>query len=345
LAQGLNDGAALELAGILARDGQPHVRKEIAEALVHLPQDEFLRLGSVLAEDNNSLVAKAAQRAMARRQRSAKQTTWVTKKLSKVRSNYELMEQEYGRTITAKARRLASEQYDTLVGDTIHNMNNIVSPVRMAITSLHKHIEGGDASTAFIQRKLESMSRQMAYLAHFMSEMKEYAKATPVEREPELIADIVTEAIRMAKDACAANGTAVDRIEIAPMVPDHMTFPVARCQLVSALVHVLRNAIECFSPRARTPRITVAALVDAGRLTLTVTDNGPGIDPENLAVLRDFVPRKMTTKAGGTGFGLPTAYRYIVEGHDGTLAIDPAKPRGLCVTMTIPEKRSGEDGA
>jgi two-component system, LuxR family, sensor kinase FixL len=61
-------------------------------------------------------------------------------------------------------------------------------------------------------------------------------------------------------------------------------------------------------------------------------DNGPGISPDVFAQI--FKPF-FTTKARGTGLGLPTAKR-IVEAHGGTISIDSPPGGGTTVTVQLP---------
>ncbi len=47
-----------------------------------------------------------------------------------------------------------------------------------------------------------------------------------------------------------------------------------------------------------------------------------------------------TTKARGTGLGLPTAKR-IIEAHRGTLAVDCSEQGGSAVTIALPDDAPG----
>ena len=69
-----------------------------------------------------------------------------------------------------------------------------------------------------------------------------------------------------------------------------------------------------------------------GSCTIAIHDHGPGIAPE----LRDkvFTPF-FTTKAAGTGLGLPTAKR-LIEAHGGALEIDCPSSGGTIVTIRLP---------
>lgn len=72
-------------------------------------------------------------------------------------------------------------------------------------------------------------------------------------------------------------------------------------------------------------------------VTLSITDTGPGISPEVLP--RIFTPY-FTTKAGGSGLGLPTT-RRIVEAHHGRLDVVSEPGRGTSFSMVLPGVESG----
>jgi signal transduction histidine kinase len=74
--------------------------------------------------------------------------------------------------------------------------------------------------------------------------------------------------------------------------------------------------------------------VDAedGMCRVTVRDSGPGI-PADVRE-RIFTPF-FTTKARGTGLGLPTAKR-IVEAHGGSIAVRSQPGEGTTVEVVLP---------
>jgi signal transduction histidine kinase len=98
---------------------------------------------------------------------------------------------------------------------------------------------------------------------------------------------------------------------------------VAECdadRLVQVLVNLLRNAVDAMDG-ARGGRIEIDAIRTTrdGRdwLSLTIADNGPGIDPEILGRL--FEPFASTRlDARGTGLGLAVSAGLIRE-HGGVL--------------------------
>jgi two-component system, NtrC family, sensor kinase len=69
-----------------------------------------------------------------------------------------------------------------------------------------------------------------------------------------------------------------------------------------------------------------------GQAEVRVTDNGPGIRPEDLATI--FEPFR-STKGKGMGLGLAIC-REIVEGHGGRVEVESVLGRGTTFTVSLP---------
>jgi two-component system, LuxR family, sensor kinase FixL len=80
----------------------------------------------------------------------------------------------------------------------------------------------------------------------------------------------------------------------------------------------------------------VAIDVRDGVCRVVVHDAGPGISAD---VLEKIFTPFFTTKARGSGLGLPTA-RRLVEAHGGTIAIECLPEGGTTVTVQLPVQRS-----
>jgi signal transduction histidine kinase len=105
---------------------------------------------------------------------------------------------------------------------------------------------------------------------------------------------------------------------------------IDKVQIQQVLFNLLRNAVEAMSASDKR-RITISAVHDGDMVKLTVTDTGPGLDPDIAAHL--FQPFH-TTKEGGMGVGLSLC-RKIVEAQGGKLWHEPGNP-GATFTFTVP---------
>jgi signal transduction histidine kinase len=89
-------------------------------------------------------------------------------------------------------------------------------------------------------------------------------------------------------------------------------------ELNQVWTNLLDNAIDALGERGT---ITIATRADGGCAVVEIADDGPGI-PGDLAG-RVFDPFFTTKDVGhGTGLGLATARRIVVERHDGSLTLD-----------------------
>ncbi|MEI6061108.1 MAG: [Fe-Fe] hydrogenase large subunit C-terminal domain-containing protein [Bacteroidota bacterium] len=110
-------------------------------------------------------------------------------------------------------------------------------------------------------------------------------------------------------------------------------------QMTQVFTNLLKNAIEAMPELGE----IVFDLSDSNeQLTMSITDSGTGIQPENMDKL--FTPFFTTKGIGkGTGLGLPIIYG-IVKMHKGdvkvTSNINPASgPTGTTFTIVLPRKR------
>jgi signal transduction histidine kinase len=94
-------------------------------------------------------------------------------------------------------------------------------------------------------------------------------------------------------------------------------------ELNQVWTNLLDNAIDALGERGT---ITISTHADGQCAVVEITDDGPGI-PEQVAT-RIFEPFFTTKDVGqGTGLGLATARRIVVDRHDGSLTLDSAPGR------------------
>jgi two-component system, NtrC family, sensor kinase len=110
-------------------------------------------------------------------------------------------------------------------------------------------------------------------------------------------------------------------------------------QIQQVLTNFLINARDALTEVERQEKVIEVAtelrLKNGRRLAvLSVTDNGIGIPPENLAkIFTPFYTSKEATK--GTGLGLSVSLG-IAESHNGTIEVDSRAGRGSTFSLVLP---------
>jgi signal transduction histidine kinase len=102
-------------------------------------------------------------------------------------------------------------------------------------------------------------------------------------------------------------------------------------ELNQVWTNLLDNAIDALGGSGT---ITVRTLRDGPCVAVEVSDDGPGIPPENAdRVFEDFFTTKEVGQ--GTGLGLATARRIVVDRHDGALTVE-SEPGRTTFRVRIP---------
>ncbi|KKC31038.1 sensor histidine kinase [Devosia psychrophila] len=118
-------------------------------------------------------------------------------------------------------------------------------------------------------------------------------------------------------------------------VPENLVLTLDAGQLGRVFLNLLKNAreaLEASGANIEHPEVSVSASEDAENITITVSDNGPGLPPRARDKL--FVAFEGSARAGGTGLGLAIA-REITEAHGGKLVfID--QPHGTRFDLILP---------
>ena len=145
----------------------------------------------------------------------------------------------------------------------------------------------------------------------------------------------VAELIRQSVDVVAGPARHANvRIDV-KLPADLRPVMVDQDRIVQALVNLLSNAVK-FAPNGST--VTVAAMAGEQTVTVSVTDEGEGIAPENLGRLfRKFqqVDSSSSRRKGGTGLGLAIT-KALVEQHGGRIFVDSELNKGTRFTITLP---------
>ena len=112
-------------------------------------------------------------------------------------------------------------------------------------------------------------------------------------------------------------------------------------RLKQILINLLSNAVK-FTPKGG--EISCDAFVDDdGKMVITVTDTGIGMDQEEIAVaFAKFgqVDSSLSRSQEGTGLGLPLT-KGLVELHGGEMDLESEKGKGTRVIIRFPSERTG----
>ncbi|MEX2661906.1 MAG: HAMP domain-containing sensor histidine kinase [Vicinamibacterales bacterium] len=228
------------------------------------------------------------------------------------------------RTQLERTHRL--EAWAEMARQVAHEIKNPLTPIQLSAEHLRRvHADRGEPMGPVLDSCVTSILGQVRLLRQISSEFSNFA-SSPVARPaavdlPELVAEVV-DPYRTG----LAGRVALDN-RVAPPLPPVF---VDRVLIGRALVNIVENALHAMPSRGA---ITLTAAEGPEGVVLRVRDTGVGMDDEARA--RVFEPY-FSTKATGTGLGLPIARRNV-ELSGGRIDVESARGEGTTVVLTLPK--------
>jgi signal transduction histidine kinase len=163
-----------------------------------------------------------------------------------------------------------------------------------------------------------------------VADLRDFGAPGDREHQPVDVAAALQSTLAMVGSSLGRSRVEVAR-EIAPDLPVVRGDPSALKQL---FLNLLKNAAEALEESGGTVRVRAARPADGRGVVVSVSDDGPGIDPAQAE--RIFEPFFTTKTAGrGTGLGLSIC-RRIAEAHAGSLEVSSTPGAGATFTLRLP---------
>lgn len=213
-----------------------------------------------------------------------------------------------------------------------HEIKNPLTPIQLSAERLQfklaDKLTNGDAE--MLARGTQTIINQVQSMKRMVDDFRDYARLPVPEVAPLDLNALIGEVLGLYEGSAA-------RIDI--VLSENMPLVLGDPTQLRQIIHnLLRNAEDALEGR-ESGRITIVTEV-AGRFArLLIGDNGPGFPVELLP--RIFEPY-VTTKARGTGLGLPIV-KKIVEEHMGSIEISNLPEGGARIDIRLPLVKEEED--
>lgn len=337
----LSEGQAQEpfrgLLLLLADDPKWEVRKDVADALATIPDNELAALAQKFLSDSHAYVRRAAKQTIERRRKIAREAQKRKSGVDLVLALYQELEDQYGQEAADKARRLAEQLYDTLIGATVHEMRSVLTALKEDNARIIERQAADQLDPSFLRRKSLKIAERLAFMERLVEDMRNYAQPVSDERTAVAVADLLTEARSIVSENLKARNISSRNVNLTVTVSPDLAVKVSRVHVVTAIVNVLKNAYDFLPSDGEGPRgdIQVRAVTKGKQVHVTIQDSGQGIPTASLDEVRQCLPGRTSRRHVGTGFGLCNARRFIAA-HGGSLRIDSKENEGTTVTLVLP---------
>jgi signal transduction histidine kinase len=226
----------------------------------------------------------------------------------------------------------ADRQRRELIANVSHELRTPIAALQAVLENL---VDGVGSEPATLATALSQTQRLGRLVAELLDLSRIDAGVVALSPEDVVVAELLADTVAEAEVASRVAGRrALFTVDVAP---PELVAHVDPGRLHQVLVNLLDNAARHGPPGGL---VTVVARAEGEKLVLEISDEGPGIAPED----RDRVFHRFTrgerAAGGGTGLGLAIA-RWAVELHGGRIAVAEPRPRSGASTSLDADGRAG----
>jgi len=205
-----------------------------------------------------------------------------------------------------------------------HEIKNPLTPIQLSAERMQMKLADKlpEHEREILSRATHTIVAQVAALKGMVDDFSLYSRASRMKPEQLDLNELVLDVLALYQSM------PVKLISDLTLLPPVMADPALLRQVIHNLMQNAQDALAS----APSPTVTVSTALTAGGAALCIADNGSGIRADVMA--RIFEPY-VTTKARGTGLGLPIV-KKIIEEHRGTIAAENTSPHGAMFTITLP---------
>jgi signal transduction histidine kinase len=229
-------------------------------------------------------------------------------------------------------QRVADAARNSFVAQATHELRTPLTNMRLCLEAAS---EAEDASPEVLREHFNRLNIETRRLERMIGEM---LSLTEIEagslrlKKDDVRLDAVLEQLRPDYMQQAAEKKLSLAFELPPKLP---VFQGDQDKLALVLHNLLGNALK-YTPAGG--HVLLAAKAEGAQLTVTVTDTGIGVAPEEQQqIFERFYRAKdpRVAKITGTGLGLALA-REIARLHNGEILVQSELDRGSTFTLTLP---------
>jgi PAS domain S-box-containing protein len=205
-----------------------------------------------------------------------------------------------------------------------HEIRNPLSSVKMNSQIILKNSDfsGND------KRRMEIIVNEISRLENILDEMLDFARPVKLNLKLASINTVMDACLEMMDASIREKGIAVKKVfsnRLPSTLFDHE-------KIEQAIINVLLNAIEILPEGGNIEIVTRQLSRNGGSIQVEISDDGPGVSPEDLPYVFDPF---FSNKKKGTGLGLSNM-KKIIEAHGGKASVLLQTPHGTRVSLTIP---------
>jgi two-component system nitrogen regulation sensor histidine kinase NtrY len=225
-----------------------------------------------------------------------------------------------------------------------HEIKNPLTPIQLSAERIKRkftplageEVEALDQYTGVIIRQTNDLRR-------IVDEFSRFARMPEPDRRDHDLSKLMRDAVLLQQDA-------LHGANLISEIPEDTEIVELDATMISqAVTNLIKNAGEAIeslyekgAPENYVPEVRVVMEAGPEQVTIRIMDNGIGLPHDRSRLFEPYV----TTRAKGTGLGLPIV-KKIIEEHGGTLTLTdapafvPGAHQGAMAEIRLPRARTG----
>lgn len=226
------------------------------------------------------------------------------------------------------------------VGETVASLSHSIRNMLQAIRGGGEVVELGirKSDMNLVKNGWEVLARNLDRIFQLTMNMLAFSKQRKPEFEMVNMPKLLTEIAQLMQPQCDRRNVALITDIDGEMPP----IPADSGGVHQAVMNLMSNALDAVDPGAGVITLRAHHNAKKSEATITVSDNGSGIEPESLNHI--FTPFYSTKGQRGTGLGLAVTKRIIDE-HDGEIEFETAPGKGTTFIITLSTEMRADPSA
>lgn len=209
-----------------------------------------------------------------------------------------------------------------LSASIIHDIGNPLA----GISNLLEVLQNGKLSQEETSEAFEIIQTEVGDLNKMVRDFLDYTKNKGIEKDTINLGELINEVVSLFRIEARKRNVSIDMV----IEQEDLLMVGNRMELKQALSNIVKNALYAVDNDGV---IRIQANRNEGKINILISDDGTGIDEENIE--RIFNPF-FTTKESGTGLGLPIAYKSI-KANGGYITVGSSEGKGTNFMITFLE--------
>jgi two-component system sensor histidine kinase KdpD len=248
----------------------------------------------------------------------------IITQLSGVYEKEETAEQIKLMSIESESKKL----YDTLLDSISHEFRTPIAVISGSATSIMEgNIADNQELVANFANEIYIASKRLNLLVENLLDITRLESGKmKLNKQAHSIHELINDVLSQLKETKKNHTLSLHYCSENPVLNFDYGF------LSQAVFNILYNAF-IYTPPGSDISITTSKSED--KFIISISDNGNGLNEDDMGKLFDKFYRPSGTQAGGTGLGLSIAKGFI-EAHSGSIKVRKNEPNGLIFDISLP---------